>query len=296
MRQVPAKAVAQDLSFGAVTVSFNSAETLPNLFSSLETLALKACVIVDSASTDESADLAEAWDPPFARRVVRAPNGGFAAAVNIGYESLSAIGVDVLLLLNPDCRVIQADLDSLADRLRQRPSLGSLCPVLLSEDLRTIDSLGLRLTPWASPADTDQGRPATEVRVGQIEGVIGPTGGGAVYRMAALRSVRGPLDSSYFLYLEDADLALRLGRAGWKTETTPLMTVSHRRGGLGGVRRPGTGGGVPLALRARQESYRRFVSQAPLPRSQRLLGKSACAIRGLIVKGRLRSLEGGQTS
>lgn len=47
-----------------------------------------------------------------------------------------------------------------------------------------------------------------------------------VYRSAAFKTICG-FDSRYFMYMEDADICLRLKRAGWRTFLQPTCSVVH---------------------------------------------------------------------
>ena len=58
-------------------------------------------------------------------------------------------------------------------------------------------------------------------------------GGAAAYRRAMLADV-GLLDESYFMYLEDMDLAFRAQLRGWSCAYEPRARVEHRGGASGG--------------------------------------------------------------
>jgi N-acetylglucosaminyl-diphospho-decaprenol L-rhamnosyltransferase len=270
-------------------VTHQSAAVVGGLLDSLELLDPRAVVVVDHESTDGTPDILAGWRPPYAAEVLRRPNRGYAAGVNAALAALSARGIELVAVLNPDARIVAADPDGLRRLFASRPRLGSACPLTLAADGRHLDTLGLRLTPWAAVADHGQGRPATWTGTGAIRGVIGPCGGSALYRMSALRAMDGPFDERFFLYFEDADLALRLAARGWSTVTTDLLTVQHGRAGLGGRSGDLGSSAARLATRERQRSYELFVSgPAPLPAATRLAGRAAARLRGRMVRRRLR--------
>ena len=66
---------------------------------------------------------------------------------------------------------------------------------------------------------------ASGTRLGPYE-VLGPLGGAALWRRAALERA-GLLCESYFLYWEDVDIALRVNRAGYACRTEPAARVLH---------------------------------------------------------------------
>lgn len=279
------------LSVGCAVVTYNSARHVTALLRSLGHLALEALVIVDNDSTDDTLGAVEREALPFAAVVLQRPNNGYAAAANAAVRELRRRGVDLLLLLNPDTVVETADLDGISGLFEGDLRLGSVCPVLVEADGRTFDSLGLRLTPWGSVADHAQGKRRHATGTRAVAAVIGPTGAGGIYRMSALETIEGPFDERFFMYFEDADLALRLRRDGWQTVTSDLMTVVHGRGGLGGLRGPAASQAERLALVQRQRSYELFVATSPISPGRRLLGLLAARLRRQLVSRRLIQLE-----
>jgi len=72
------------------------------------------------------------------------------------------------------------------------------------------------------------------------EEIAGTTGAAGFYRREALESARistGYFDADFFLYREDADLAWRLRRLGWKCLYVPGAVAYHRRRNLPSRRR-----------------------------------------------------------
>jgi GT2 family glycosyltransferase len=275
-------------AIGCAIVTHQSARVVEGLLSSLTVLDPAVAVVVDHESTDGTPAILDAWRPSFAATVVRQENRGYAAGVNRAVRELDGHGVELVVVLNPDARVERLDRAGLGRLFATRPALGSACPLTLAAEPGRLDSLGLRLTPWAAAADHGQGQPAAWSGTSALRGVIGPCGGSAIYRMDALRSLAGPFDERFFLYYEDAQLALRLRAAGWTTVTTDLLTVRHERAGLG-ARNGGLGfPAARLAAVERQRSYELFVADAPLPLGRRVAGRVAAFARGRIVRHRLR--------
>ncbi len=67
--------------------------------------------------------------------------------------------------------------------------------------------------------------------------VFGACAGAALYRRAAALEVGG-FDERFFLYLEDADLALRLRLAGWTCVYEPAVALHAGEGSAGPPERP----------------------------------------------------------
>ncbi len=220
----------------ALIVSHDSAATVERCLSSLGPLdgdSLEA-IVVDTASGDGSPELVETGYP--AVRLVRlAANVGFAAAAN---RAAAHARGDALLLLNPDAWLLDDALERLVARLGRDRRLAVVAPRLCYPDGRP--QLG-----WAP----DRGvlGEAAQKLLNRLEGrsavgrfaelvaraVLGPgwyTGACLLVRRRAFETVGG-FDEGFVLYFEDADLGLRLRRAGWRAVREPAARVAHVRGG-----------------------------------------------------------------
>jgi GT2 family glycosyltransferase len=231
-----------------IVVSHDSAPDLPLSVGSaiaqqdvnVETL------VVDNASTDSSRDVVREFGPSV-RLVPLAQNAGFAGAMNAGIDASAGRYV---LALNPDCRLDPRFAAVLTEALDARPDAGSASgriyraegPDLLPT--ARLDSTGIVFT--RSGRHLDRGSEEVgEGRYLQPEEIAGTTAAAGFYRRAALESARistGYFDSDFFLYREDADLALRLGRLGWRCLYVPRAVAWHRRRNL-----PNRRGHMPAA-------------------------------------------------
>ena len=192
-------------------------------------------VLVDNASTDGSRDVARGFGGRV-RLLALEENVGYAAAMNAGIDATAGRYV---LALNPDCRLEPDFAEILARRLDapDAADVGSASgrlyraegPELTQGPL--LDSAGIRFT--ASGRHFDRG--AGEVAAGRFEteeDVAGTSGAAGFYRRAALQSAKiatGYFDADFFVYREDADLAWRLRRLGWRCRYVPAAIASHRR-------------------------------------------------------------------
>ena len=193
-------------------------------------------IVVDGASRDGSIDAARRLLPG-ARVVALAENVGFSAAMNAGIEA--SVGRYVLAL-NPDCRLAPDFAARLTARLDARPDAGSASGRIYraeGEDLRPtsrLDSTGIVFSASGRHFDRGSEREA-EGRYLREEEIAGTTGAAGFYRREALESAKistGYFDSDFFLYREDADLAWRLARLGWKCLYVPEAVAWHRRTNL----------------------------------------------------------------
>ena len=191
-------------------------------------------VVVDNDSGDDSAALAKRLG---ARVIELAENVGFAAAMNAGIQATRGRYV---LALNPDCRLVADFSAILASRLDARPDVGSATGRLLranGPELRAtgiLDSAGIFFTAAGRHFDRGSGEPA-DGRFLEEEEVAGASGAAGFYRREALETAKistGYFDADFFLYREDADLAWRLSRLGWKCLYVPSAVAAHRRRNL----------------------------------------------------------------
>ena len=226
-----------------VVVSHDSAEDLGVCLSSARAQegVSTEIIVVDNASADGSRRIAEEHG---ARVLALGTNRGFAGGANAGIASSTGRYV---LTLNPDCRLEASFCRILRDVL-DRPDAadaGSASGKIYrgeGRDLaatRRLDSTGIEFTTSGRHFDRDSEtsedgafRPG-----GEIAGVTAAAG---FYRREALDSVKistGYFDEDFFIYREDADLALRLRAAGWRSLYVPEAVAYHRRLYLPGRRR-----------------------------------------------------------
>ena len=220
-----------------IVVSKEDAADLPVSLGSALAQSGVACevLLVDNASADASSDVARRLSSDV--RVLALPeNVGFAAAMNTGIDASTGRYV---LALNPDCRLEPdfasiltrrldaadaADVGSASGRLLRGDGVG------LSEN-GLFDSAGIYFTAAGRHFDRGAGEPATGRYTSEQE-VFGASGAAGFYRRAALESAKistGYFDADFFLYREDADLAWRLRKLGWRALYVPSAVGYHRR-------------------------------------------------------------------
>jgi GT2 family glycosyltransferase len=222
-----------------VVVAYNSRDTLRGCVAPLAELPGVTVTVVDNASPDDSVAAIADLDV----RVIRAPrNGGFAYGCNLG---IAAGDSELVLLLNPDARLGEADLGALIEALRADATLGGVGPRLLDDDgqlawsqrrfprLRSTFAQALflqRLAPRASWTDELIRDPAAYDRPGTPDWLSGAC---LLLRREALAAVGG-LDEGFFLYSEETDLFQRMLAAGWRAGYEPRATARH----VGGASAP----------------------------------------------------------
>ncbi|MDP3794011.1 MAG: glycosyltransferase, partial [Candidatus Uhrbacteria bacterium] len=168
------------------------------------------------------------------------PHQFFISEKNIGFDgghqSLFMMhDAAYVLLLNHDARLEPAYLEAVTHRIESDPTIGSVTGLVYrwtNDQERVIDTAGLEYRCLGRIVDRFAGERASTVtdaiaRDGQVFGVSGAIG---LYRRSAVLRAGGLFDPTWFLYKEDADLAIRLKRAGFSAWFEPAAVAFHRRG------------------------------------------------------------------
>lgn len=148
---------------------------------------------------------------------------GFGDNHNCAFESTIC---DFFTIVNPDIRLDAYNMTSLLAPFHA-PDVGAVAPVILSPAGHIEDSA--RRFPSVSrlinrtvlgKREPDYGWDTHPIDVDWSAGMF------VVYRAEAFRAIGG-FDPRYFMYMEDADICLRLKRAGWRTVLQPACSVVH---------------------------------------------------------------------
>jgi GT2 family glycosyltransferase len=193
-------------------------------------------LLVDNASADGSVAAArQAF--PWLEVLAQPRNLGFAGGCNAGLQAaLADPACEYAALLNNDTVVETGWLEALEELLDAHPRVAAVQPRLLS-----IPSPGTLDYSGAAGGLLDvYGFPYALGRVlGHLE-VDGDnwleprllawaSGTACLLRATALREV-GLLDESFFMHMEEIDLAWRLRLAGWQVASAPRARVHHHSG------------------------------------------------------------------
>jgi GT2 family glycosyltransferase len=224
-----------------VIVSYNSEDhigaCLESVFAQNKAVTQQV-IVVDNDSRDGTvAFIREKF--PQVELVLPGANLGFAAGVNLGVKHADA---EFVLLLNPDTVILDHAVDVVVDFARKNPRHGlyggrtlrpdgslepSSCWGLPSLWSMTLFAFGLTtLAPrnrWLDPESLGNWQRDTVREVGVITGC---------FLLASLEvwNRLGGLDERYFMYGEDADLAMRAHRAGYRPVICPDARLIHEVG------------------------------------------------------------------
>jgi GT2 family glycosyltransferase len=216
-----------------IVVSKDDAADLPISLGSAVAQRGVSCetILIDNASQDASRDVPARFGGAV-RLLANRENVGFAAAMNAGIDATSGRYV---LALKPDCRLDPRRLDA-ADAADVGSASGRLLRAQGAELApgNVLDSTGILFTATGRHFDRGSGQTAAG-RFEREEEIAGTSGAAGFYRRAALEAARistGCFDADFFLYREDADLAWRLSRLGWRCLYVPAAVACHRRRSL----------------------------------------------------------------
>ena len=198
-------------------------------------------VVVDNNSTDSSADVALEFAPNFSL-IRNNENIGFSRGVNQG---LAATLAPLVLILNPDCRLMAGAIAELKFELEEYSDCAIAGPKILNPDgsvqgtargdpnmwtglFGRTTFLG-RVLPWL-PVSRRNVVAASANRSNQPSAIVDWVSGACMLvRRDALETVGG-FDERYFLYWEDADLCRRLRATGNHVRYVQAATAIHRVG------------------------------------------------------------------
>jgi GT2 family glycosyltransferase len=239
LEDVPAAApdrAARGTSTAVIVVSWHSAGHLPAALASVP--GGVECVVVDNASEDGSAGLAERAGA----RVVRMPgNAGFGPACNAG--AAAAAGADALFFLNPDAELLDGANGLAAPRraLAEDPSVGAVAPALVGHgqelfQLRKLPTLGSlareaflvnRLLPGNAALRAER---YLDRRRDEPFDVEQPAAAALLVRRIAFDAIGGFDPAFAPAWFEDVDLCARLREAGWRIRFVPGARAGHSGG------------------------------------------------------------------
>lgn len=224
-----------------VIVSYNSEDhieaCLESVFAQKKSVNQQV-IVVDNDSRDGTVELIRRKFPEV-ELVIPGANLGFAAGVNLGVKHADA---EFVLLLNPDTEILDHAVDVVVEFARKNPGHGlyggrtlrpdgslepSSCWGLPSLWSMTLFAFGLTtLAPknrWLDPESLGSWKRDTVREVGVITGCF-------LLSPLEVWKKLGGLDERYFMYGEDADLAMRAHAAGYRPVICPEATLIHEVG------------------------------------------------------------------
>lgn len=181
-------------------------------------------VMVDNASSTPR----PAWvdERPGLRFRALGSNTGFAAGNNAAFEMLEEGEAGYVFLLNTDAVVAPSTLRILSSFLDSHPEASvASSPVFYFADPDLVWSAGGRFKPVRMLLDQRYDTPASALP-GEPEESDFATGCAMMVRYEVFREMKG-FRPEYFMYWEDIEFCLRVGRSGGKVFLVPSAGVLH---------------------------------------------------------------------
>lgn len=208
------------LPVSAVVVNLDGGDLLFRALEALDRQDPEEILVVDNGSSAEEVARLEKRG---GLRLIRLPeNRGFAGPANLGVREAAG---PYVALVNNDCIVEPGYLVAGAATLDADPSLAAVQGVVLDGEGHRVDGWGLGWNARAEAVQLGRGEmpPPSGTAPFRVPGVSATA---ALYRRETFLSAGG-FAESFFAWYEDADLALRLRRAGGRFASVPAARARH---------------------------------------------------------------------
>ncbi|PWT88828.1 MAG: hypothetical protein C5B54_09960 [Acidobacteria bacterium] len=216
----------------AIIVNWNGAVFIDKLLTGLTQAEVKAIIVVDNASRDDSLRIIQQHSN--VHLISNGSNVGFGAAAN---RAIEASSTPYILLLNVDVEVMPNSVQKLEEFLDRTPDAGIVAPRLNFPD----GSLQLSCRRFPKIPDLflylsfldrifPSGYRLNDQMHQHTMEVDQPMGAALMIRRLALEQT-GAFDPQFFLYMEEVDLCERMKEAGWKIFYLPESQMIHIAGG-----------------------------------------------------------------
>lgn len=211
-------------------------------------------VVVDNGSQDGSPDAVEKFSRSASkngfsiRQIINKENLGFCKGNNMGIKDALKEGADYIVLLNNDTIVDKNIFRNFVLIANQNKNIGAISPKIyfalgfeFHKERYKKSELGRVI--WAAGGDVDwknvygTNHGVDEVDNGQFdkerEIVFGT--GACIFIPADVIKRVGMLDEKLFAYFEDADLCMRIKKAGWEVIYAPRPHLWHKVSQTSGI-------------------------------------------------------------
>lgn len=185
-------------------------------------------VIIDNDSRDGTPDYLRGINDPRITVVLNSENIGFAAGCNQGHAIAEKMGADSILLINNDTE-FGPDLLAGLEKRMAASGAAAVSPLIVYHDARDrIWYGGGHISPLQGFMNVHEHlNESVQVLPGEaFETGFAP--GCCLLIDAATFARLGKFDPAFFVYCEDADLCVRIQRAGGKIVVDPALILYHR--------------------------------------------------------------------
>lgn len=213
-----------------VIVNFNGGELLERCLRSLsrQTRAPDRVLLVDNNSENFSIEQTQASYPQI-EILPLSENTGFAAANNLAVKRLD--DMEWIALLNPDTCAEPDWLEKLMAGAVEHAEFSFFGCRMLAKEANILDGTGDVYHVSGACWRRDYGKSADRRK--QSDEIIAPSGAAALYRREEFLEAGG-FNESFFCYMEDIDLGIRLQSLGYRCFYIADAIVEHEGSGLVG--------------------------------------------------------------
>jgi GT2 family glycosyltransferase len=183
-------------------------------------------IVLDNHSTDGSVEAIQDTYPDV-QIVPLEKNLGYAGNNNVGIEIALEQGAEWVFVLNEDILLESGCLEKLIEVGECDPRIGILGPLVYHHSEPTViqSAGGMLGDHWQSihlgKDEPDHGQFVSPHPVEWISGCA------ILLRRQAIEQA-GMLDASFFIYWEETEWCIRIGRAGWKIIHVPQAHIWHK--------------------------------------------------------------------
>jgi GT2 family glycosyltransferase len=234
------------LPVGVVVVNWNGGTLLESCLDALDGQGAGRVLVVDNGSEAEEVRRIAGRKGVFVLPL--GANRGFAPASNAGAADARLKALPFLSFVNNDAVLEPGYLAACVAVLEGDPGLSAVQGAILDADGSRVDGLGIGWNLRSEAVQLAHGGapPPPDASPFPVAGVSGTA---PVFRRAAFERAGG-FAGSFFAWYEDADLSLRLLRAGGRFACVPAARARHV-GSATGRRTPGVRWRLLLCNRAR---------------------------------------------
>lgn len=204
-----------------LVLNYNGSDCLPVCLASLQRLTYSnyQVVVIDNGSEDSSLGDAKMNFPKYLY-LEKEENSGFAAGMNTGIQYALQNEFEMCWLLNSDATVMPGTLGALIDASQQNHKIEAMSPVI-KDTSGKVWFAGGRINFWRMRTEHQKSIPSKHPYKTNFL-----TGCAPLFTTALLEKV-GFFDEHFFLYYEDADLSVRIQKAGNNLYVVPAANVLH---------------------------------------------------------------------
>ncbi len=184
-------------------------------------------IVIDNNSSDGSGEKIKNEFPQHVY-IQNEENFGFAEGNNVGIRYAIWEKADYVWILNNDVTISPNSLTELAEAAEKFDKIGILgSKICYYPETQKIFSAGAKIILWSGKSvsygqnELDNGQYDEAREVGYVSGC-------SLFISTKMLDEVGLLDKRYFMYYEEADLAVRARKRGWKVVYIPTSIIWHK--------------------------------------------------------------------